>query len=60
MREKGLPLSNPRRRLILELRYSPRNGMYNYYADVIPKEYPFVKPLILFIPGRDKQKGSSN
>jgi tetratricopeptide (TPR) repeat protein len=32
-------------------------GMYNYYADVIPREYPFVKPLILFIPAGDKQKG---
>jgi tetratricopeptide (TPR) repeat protein len=32
-------------------------GIYNYYADVIPTEYPFVKPLILFLPAGDKQKG---
>jgi tetratricopeptide (TPR) repeat protein len=32
-------------------------GIYNYYADVIPSEYPFVKPLILFIPPGDRQKG---
>jgi tetratricopeptide (TPR) repeat protein len=32
-------------------------GIYNYYADVIPNEYPFVKPLLLFIPGGDKAKG---
>jgi tetratricopeptide (TPR) repeat protein len=34
-------------------------GIYNYYADVIPSEYPFVKPLILFLPPGDKQKGLS-
>ena len=32
-------------------------GMYNYYADVIPEEYPFAKPLLLFIPPGDKKKG---
>ncbi|MGA9120225.1 MAG: tetratricopeptide repeat protein [Bacteroidota bacterium] len=32
-------------------------GMYNYFADVIPEEYPFVKPLLLFIPSGDRQKG---
>ncbi len=32
-------------------------GIYNYYADVIPSEYPFAKPLILFIPPGDRQKG---
>ncbi|MEW6509386.1 MAG: tetratricopeptide repeat protein [Bacteroidota bacterium] len=32
-------------------------GIYNYYADVIPEEYPLVKPLILFIPPGDRQKG---
>ena len=32
-------------------------GMYNYYADVLPKEYPYLKPLMLFIPAGDKQKG---
>jgi tetratricopeptide (TPR) repeat protein len=33
------------------------SGMYNYYADVIPEQYPFVKPLLLFIPPGDKKKG---
>ena len=33
------------------------SGMYNYYADVIPQEYPFLKPLLLFIPPGDKKKG---
>lgn len=32
-------------------------GIYNYYADVIPNEYPFVKPLLLFIPPGDRKKG---
>ena len=32
-------------------------GIYNYYVEVIPSEYPFVKPLILFIPPGDRQKG---
>jgi len=32
-------------------------GIYSYYADVIPAEYPFVKPLMLFVPPGDRQKG---
>jgi tetratricopeptide (TPR) repeat protein len=32
-------------------------GIYNYYAEVIPNEYPWVKPLLLFIPAGDKKKG---
>ncbi len=32
-------------------------GIYNYYADVIPSEYPLAKPLLLFIPSGDRQKG---
>ncbi len=32
-------------------------GMYNYYADVIPMEYPWLKPLLLFVPAGDKEKG---
>lgn len=32
-------------------------GIYNYYADVIPQEYPFVKPLMIFFPSGDKKKG---
>jgi tetratricopeptide (TPR) repeat protein len=32
-------------------------GIYNYYADVIPDQYPFVKPFMLFFPGGDRKKG---
>jgi tetratricopeptide (TPR) repeat protein len=32
-------------------------GMYNYYADIIPEQYPWTKPLLLFLPAGDKQKG---
>jgi tetratricopeptide (TPR) repeat protein len=32
-------------------------GIYNYYAAVIPEEYPMVKPLMLFFPKGDKNKG---
>lgn len=32
-------------------------GIYNYYAAVIPEEYPIVKPLMIFFPDGDKQKG---
>ena len=33
------------------------SGIYNYYAEIIPQEYPFVKPLMLFVPPGDKQRG---
>ena len=32
-------------------------GIYNYYADVIPDQYPFVKPFMIFFPGGDRKKG---
>jgi hypothetical protein len=32
-------------------------GIYNYYAVVIPEQYPVAKPLLLFIPPGDKKKG---
>lgn len=32
-------------------------GIYNYYAEVIPEKYPFVKPFMLFLPNGDKKKG---
>jgi len=32
-------------------------GIYNYYAEVIPEEYPFVKPFMIFFPGGDRVKG---
>jgi tetratricopeptide (TPR) repeat protein len=33
------------------------SGMYDYYADVIPQEYPFLKPLLLFVPPGNKERG---
>jgi tetratricopeptide (TPR) repeat protein len=32
-------------------------GIYNYYVAVIPQEYPWVKPLLLFIPPGDRAEG---
>ncbi len=32
-------------------------GIYNYYAAVIPEEYPMIKPLMIFFPSGDKKKG---
>jgi len=32
-------------------------GIYNYYAAVIPDQYPLVKPLMMFFPSGDKAKG---
>jgi tetratricopeptide (TPR) repeat protein len=32
-------------------------GIYNYYAEVIPDEYPLVKPLMVFFPSGDKKLG---
>jgi len=32
-------------------------GIYNYYADVIPDQYPILKPLMIFFPNGDKNKG---
>lgn len=32
-------------------------GIYNYYADVVPREYPLLKPLMWFFPSGDKKKG---
>jgi len=34
-------------------------GIYNYYAAVIPDEYPVIKPLMIFFPSGDKEKGIS-
>lgn len=43
---------------------NPRNidvqlgfGIYHYYADVIPKRYPVVKPFMVFFPQGDKERG---
>ncbi len=32
-------------------------GIYDYYASVIPDEYPLLKPLMVFFPSGDKEKG---
>ena len=32
-------------------------GIYNYYAEVVPDQYPYLKPLLLFVPPGDRQKG---
>ncbi|MBI5727624.1 MAG: hypothetical protein HY965_07210 [Ignavibacteriales bacterium] len=32
-------------------------GIYNYYAAVIPEDFPLVKPLMVFFPKGDKQLG---
>ncbi len=32
-------------------------GIYDYYAAVIPDKYPFIKPLMFFLPKGDKEKG---
>ena len=32
-------------------------GVYNYYAAVIPEQYPIVKPLMVFFPKGDKKLG---
>lgn len=32
-------------------------GIYNYYAAVIPERYPIVKPLMIFFPAGNKERG---
>ena len=32
-------------------------GIYDYYAAIIPDNYPVVKPLMLFLPSGNKQRG---
>ncbi|NWF90094.1 MAG: tetratricopeptide repeat protein [Ignavibacteriaceae bacterium] len=32
-------------------------GIYNYYADVIPNQYPMLKPLMIFFPSGNRSKG---
>lgn len=32
-------------------------GLYQYYAEAIPEEFPVVKPLMWFLPSGDKEKG---
>ncbi|MGE5315593.1 MAG: tetratricopeptide repeat protein [Acidobacteriota bacterium] len=32
-------------------------GIYNYYAEVIPEQYPVVKPVMVFFPPGDRKRG---
>lgn len=32
-------------------------GIYNYFAEVIPEDFPLIKPLMIFFPKGDKRKG---
>ena len=32
-------------------------GIYDYYASVIPDEFPLMKPLMIFFPSGNKEKG---
>ncbi|MGI9175777.1 MAG: tetratricopeptide repeat protein [Rhodothermales bacterium] len=32
-------------------------GIYDYYADVIPDRHPFVKPVMIFFPNGDRERG---
>lgn len=32
-------------------------GIYNYFAEKFPEEYPFIKPFIVFLPSGDKELG---
>ncbi|AFN74850.1 tetratricopeptide domain-containing protein [Melioribacter roseus P3M-2] len=34
-------------------------GIYHYYAEVIPEKFPAVKPLMIFFPNGDREKGLS-
>ncbi len=35
-------------------------GVYNYFAAVIPKKYPVVKPILYFFPDADREDGLSS
>ncbi|WP_456430114.1 tetratricopeptide repeat protein [Rhodocaloribacter sp.] len=32
-------------------------GVYDYFADMVPKKYPVVKPLMLFFPDGNRERG---
>lgn len=32
-------------------------GIYNYFAEVIPEQYPYIKPLMIFFPKGNKELG---
>ena len=33
------------------------DGLYNYYAEWVPENYPLLKPVLMFFPDGDKQLG---
>lgn len=33
------------------------DALYNYYAEWVPENYPLLKPVLLFFPSGDKEKG---
>lgn len=37
--------------------YAFGKGIYDYYAAAVPEEYPYVKPVMIFFPDGDKQRG---
>ncbi|MEZ4696173.1 MAG: hypothetical protein R2832_07150 [Rhodothermales bacterium] len=37
--------------------YQFGKGIYDYFAAVIPEQYPFVKPVMAFFPSGDRQRG---
>lgn len=39
--------------------YAFGEGIYDYYADVVPERYPFVRPVMVFFPDGNRQAGLS-
>ncbi len=37
--------------------YAFGKGIYDYYSVVIPDRYPYVKPVMIFFPGGDRERG---
>lgn len=37
--------------------YAFGEGIYDYYAAAIPQKYPYVKPVMIFFPNGDKERG---
>lgn len=35
-------------------------GVYDYFASVIPERYPIVKPMMIFFPDAEKERGLKN
>ncbi|EMR04269.1 tetratricopeptide repeat protein [Cesiribacter andamanensis] len=33
------------------------DGLYNYYAEWVPKNYPLLKPILMFFPSGDQKRG---